>query len=287
MRCLCSIFLICCLVACGGTKKVTQKKESAPTQPGIHKDSVSNSDTEVKNAPVDIEVQEEKTPSEVNNDSIYIIKITTHDAWDNLLKLHVTPKGNVNYKGFKKDHRKLNDYIRHLGENMPTKDWLKHHELAYWINAYNAFTIDLILRHYPVKSIKDIKDPWKQRHWKLGDVWYNLDEIEHQILRKMDEPRIHFAINCASVSCPKLQNTAFSSTNLDQQLTKATKDFLSDTTKNQISEDQIELSKLFQWFAKDFKKYGSLIDFLNRYSDVQISEKAKKRFMDYNWGLNE
>ena len=77
--------------------------------------------------------------------------------------------------------------------------------LAFWMNAYNALTIDLILRNYPVDSIKDIKNPWDQRLWKLGDKWYNLNQIEHDILRKMDEPRIHFGIVCASFSCPKLQ----------------------------------------------------------------------------------
>lgn len=103
----------------------------------------------------------------------------------------------------------------------------------------------------------------------------------------MNEPRIHFAIVCASISCPKLQNTAFNAENLDDQLTKATKGFLNDTNRNELSENNIQLSKLFQWFAKDFKQDGSLIDFLNRYTLVKISAKAKKSFKAYNWDLNE
>ncbi|HEX9599970.1 MAG TPA: DUF547 domain-containing protein, partial [Mariniflexile sp.] len=157
-----------------------------------------------------------------------------------------------------------------------------------WINAYNALTIDLILRNYPIKSIKDIKNPWDQRIWKFGNEWYHLNDIEHQILRKMDEPRIHFSIVCASVSCPKLLNEAYTSKNLDVQLTNATKDFLNDNTKNSISTDKLELSKIFHWFAKDFKQNGDLIDFLNLYSDNnRISEKAKTSYKDYNWSLNE
>lgn len=148
-------------------------------------------------------------------------------------------------------------------------------------------TIDLILRYYPVKSIKDIKDPWQQRFWKLGEKWYNLEDIEHQILRKMDEPRIHFAIVCASISCPKLLNEVYTSENLEQQLTNATRDFLSDTSRNFISKDKLELSKIFQWFTKDFKQNGSLIDFLNLYSNIEISSKAKTNYKDYNWDLNE
>ena len=148
-------------------------------------------------------------------------------------------------------------------------------------------TIDLILRHYPLKSIKDIEKPWEQRFWKLGNKWYNLEEIEHQILRKMNEPRIHFAIVCASYSCPKLQNYAFVASNLEDQLTIATKEFLNDSKRNSITESAVGLSKIFQWFAKDFKQNSSLIGFLNEYSDIKISEKAKKGFKDYSCALNE
>ncbi|MDC1365318.1 DUF547 domain-containing protein [Algibacter sp.] len=122
---------------------------------------------------------------------------------------------------------------------MPNDSCTKEDKLAYWINAYNVLTVDLILRHYPIKSIKDIKKPWDQRYWKLGDKWYNLNEIEHQILRKMNKPRIHFAIVCASFSCPKLQNKAFEPANLYTQLSNATKSFLSDSKRNSISENNI------------------------------------------------
>ena len=103
----------------------------------------------------------------------------------------------------------------------------------------------------------------------------------------MNEPRIHFAIVCASVSCPKLLNEAYTSEHLETQLTNATIAFLSDTERNVITENSIALSKIFQWFAKDFKQNGDIIDFINQYSDVKISEKAKKSFKDYNWDLNE
>lgn len=210
-----------------------------------------------------------------------------HSLWHTLLQNHVSSDGNVNYKAFKSDSSQLNAYINHLSKSTPSESWSKKEKLAYWINAYNALTVDLILRNYPVKSIKDINNPWKQRLWEFGKNNYNLDEIEHEILRNMNEPRIHFAIVCASYSCPKLQNEAFTAEKLDTQLTKATKEFLADTNRNEISENSIKISKIFDWFSKDFTKNGSLIDFLNLYTEVNISPNAKKRYKDYNWALND
>jgi hypothetical protein len=210
-----------------------------------------------------------------------------HNLWDDLLHKYVTTNGKVNYKGFKEDYTTLQNYIQLLANKVPNNTWSKQEQLAYWINAYNALTVDLILRNYPVKSIKDINNPWKQRLWKLGDNMYDLDEIEHDILRNMNEARIHFAIVCASYSCPKLQNEAFTAEKLDMQLTKATKEFLADSRRNEISENNIRISKIFDWFSKDFTKDGSLIDFLNQYSEVKISPNAKKRYKEYHWALNE
>jgi hypothetical protein len=211
-----------------------------------------------------------------------------HDLWDELLQNHVSDLGKVDYEGFKTDHKKLLGYIRVLQiakekYTLPTKQ----DSLAFWINAYNALTIDLILRHYPVKSIKDIKEPWDQRLWQFGNELLNLSDIEHKLLRPMNEPRIHFAIVCASVSCPKLQNEAFRASTLEEQLTKATKAFLADTSKNELSENKIRISKIFKWFKTDFEQNGSLIDFINAYSDIKILESAKKSYKDYNWDLND
>ena len=213
-----------------------------------------------------------------------------HHFWEELLQKHVSNEGNVNYKSFKTDHKRLLDYISVLSmfksDNL-VKTFSKEEKLAYWINAYNAMTIDLIVRNYPLKSIKDIKDPWEQRLWQFGDKWYNLNQIEHQILRKMDEPRIHFAIVCASYSCPKLQNEAFTASNLEKQLTNATKDFLRDTKRNNITPNKLEVSKIFKWFSKDFKAEGGVIEFIKKYSAVNISNSARISYKDYNWDLND
>lgn len=215
------------------------------------------------------------------------IAYPNHNTFGSLLATNVSPQGNVNYSGFKNNWSTLRAYIKELGEIMPTDQWSKEDKLAYWMNAYNAMTVDLILRNQPVASIKDIKDPWDQRLWKLGDKWYNLNQIEHQILRKMGDARIHFGINCASFSCPPLLNEAFTADNVERQLDQLARTFVNDTKRNTITANSIEISKIFTWFAKDFKTNGSLIDFLNKYSDTRIASNAKKRFKDYDWTLNK
>ena len=181
----------------------------------------------------------------------------------------------------------LQTVLDEFSKNQPDNSWTKNETLAYWINAYNAFTIKLIINNYPVKSIKDIKNPWDQEFIPIGEDLMTLNEIEHDILRKMNEPRIHFAIVCASISCPKLLNEAYISSKLDLQLTIATEEFLLDTSKNRLSQNDLKLSKIFKWFTKDFTQNESLIDFLNQYSNISISENAKISYQDYNWDLNE
>jgi len=282
------LLFVIILVSCSGTKRVVETQKSKESTEAIvkAKDSIITEKTVavVNDSIAKNEIIKEEEPL-IEYDTTF--ETFNHSSWNNLLREHVSNSGNVNYLTFKNNRKTLLNYIDSLGENMPTKIWSKEDKLAYWINAYNAMTIDLILRHYPIKSIKDIDKPWEQRYWKLDEKWYNLNEIEHKILRKMDESRIHFAIVCASVSCPKLLNEAYTASNLDEQLTKVTKGFLSDSERNSITENNLKLSKIFQWFAKDFKQNGSLIDFLNQYSDVQISAKAKKSFKSYNWDLNE
>lgn len=221
-----------------------------------------------------------------------------HQLWNQLVKAHVKPNGMVDYKGFIEDKARLDQYLKLLSENAPDRNtWSKNEQLAYWINAYNAFTVKLIVDNYPVKSIRDlgpalkiplIKDVWHYKFFKIGGVESSLDEIEHSILRKeFEEPRIHFAINCASVSCPPLLNEAFTADKLDSQLTKVAVGFINDPTRNKITTDQAQISSIFSWFKGDFNKKGTLIDFLNLYSKVKIKPSAKISHLDYNWDLNE
>jgi len=213
--------------------------------------------------------------------------IVDHSAWDGLLKKYVADNGDVNYKGFKKDAKLLNNYIDYLASKVPSKNWSKPEKLAYFINVYNANTIKLIIDNYPTKSVKDISNPWSKNRIKIGGDDFSLEDIEHENLRKMNDPRIHFAINCASASCPKLLNKAYTAQNVDALLEHATKGFISDPKKNIINERSVKLSKIFQWFKSDFTKQGSLIDYINKYSDIKINSNASIDYLEYNWNLNE
>ena len=207
--------------------------------------------------------------------------------WNQFLEKNVNSFGEVNYQAIKTNQQLLQASLNLFSKSKPNNSWSKDETLAYWINTYNAFTIKLIIDNYPLKSIKDIKNPWDQKFIPIGDQLLSLNEIEHNILRKMNEPRIHFAIVCASKSCPKLLNAPYLPSKLELQLTVATEDFLSDETKNNISKDYIKISKVFKWFSNDFEQNGNLIDFLNQYASIEISPKAKRSFNNYNWELNE
>jgi len=222
----------------------------------------------------------------------------THEIFDKLLKKYVTADGKVNYKGFISEKETFQTYLDKLSNNAPDRSsWSREEQLAYWINAYNAFTIKLIIDNYPVSSIQDLKPTfniplvntiWHQKFFQIGGQDASLDEIEHKILRKeFDEPRIHFAINCASYSCPPLLNEAFTAQKIEAQLQQVAVAFVNDPNRNKITADKIEISKIFSWFKGDFTKNGSLIEFLNQYARVKIKPNAKISHLSYDWSLNE
>lgn len=221
-----------------------------------------------------------------------------HSAYDRLLKKYVNEKGLVNYKGFKSDQKVFNDYLAMLSKNPPAASWSKNEQMAYWINAYNAYTIRLILDHYPLKSIKDIGSkikipfvttPWAAKFFTIGGEKMSLDNIEHGTLRKKyNDPRIHFALVCASISCPRLRNEAYMADKLDAQMDDQGRDFLNNPSKNKIGKDEAQLSNYFNWYKGDWNKNGqSVVKWVNKYSDTKISDKTAITYLDYNWNLNE
>ncbi len=225
-------------------------------------------------------------------------KPISHEIWDGLVKKYVTAKGGVDYQGIILDSVKLNNYLKLLSNNHPNeKNWSRNEQLAYWINAYNAFTVKLITQHYPVASIKDIKKGipfvntvWDIKFIRIEGAVYDLNNIEHSIIRpKFKDPRVHFAVNCASGSCPSLLNEAFTASRLDEQLDKAARTFLADKTKNKItSSSKAELSKIFSWYKGDFTKKGqTFLQFINRYAPIKLDENVAITYLDYDWSLNE
>lgn len=210
-----------------------------------------------------------------------------HALWTAALQEHVDKNGNVDYKSWKKDTSYLDNYIQTLEENPPAEMWSKNDSLAYFINAYNAVTVKLILDNYPIRSIRNLVTPWRFKRFTLNGKKVSLNHIEHEILRKMNEPRIHFAINCASASCPKLINSAFESHTMQTQLEAVTRDFINDPKRNIISDKKIQISKIFQWFGSDFGNKKERIAFIRKYAEQAFNEHPKVNFLNYDWKLNE
>lgn len=210
----------------------------------------------------------------------------SHKSFDALLQKYVSASGTVNYKGLKKDEAVLESYIGILAKQIPDKSWSRDASLAYWINAYNALTLKLIVTNYPVKSITNLNGgkPWDVKWIDLAGKKYSLNNIENDIIRpQFKDPRIHFAVNCGAVSCPPLSNTAFTETNINKLLDSRSKAFIN-SASNEIACAKIKISKIFDWYKADF---GDVIAFINKYSTTQINVNAAVEYGDYNWNLNE
>ncbi len=232
-----------------------------------------------------------------------------HQNLDALLKHYVNEKGGVNYAGIKADNA-LEICISEM-EAVDPSTLMEAEALAFWINAYNLYTIKLIVDNYPVGSIREISpfrikglklaipkinSPFEYKVATLAGKTYSLDDIEHKILRKQfDEPRIHFAIVCASSSCPQLRCEAYLADRLDEQLAHQTHLFLHDASKNQIpaTSKLIRISKIFNWFKGDFTATAkSLQLFIAPYFEGEVRRNLEHnayrvRYLDYDWSLNE
>lgn len=210
-----------------------------------------------------------------------------HEAWGRMLQTYVSESGDVNYSAWKEDRYALDAYIEALARNAPAKDAPTPQRMAFWINAYNALTVQLILNNYPLESIRDLYRPWGRTVFQIGDQSYSLGAIEHRILRKMGDPRIHFAINCASASCPKLSRTVYTGRGLEQQLQQATQAFLTDPSKNEIEGDQWRLSRIFLWFGQDFGGRKGKIAFIKKALELPQETTPELSYKRYDWGLNQ
>lgn len=196
----------------------------------------------------------------------------------------------VNYQNIKKDPALLESYLSGLS-NVTKNDfnnWNGNKKLSFLINAYNAFTIKLIVDNYPVTSIKDLtsffSSPWEKDFFTLLDAKRNLDWIEHKKIRKeFKEPRIHFAVVCASISCPNLQKKVFTHTKLQDQLELATVEFLNDTKKTYIEKNKLYISKIFDWYEDDFVDVKKFV--LTRV--LTTTEIKSIGHLGYDWKLNE
>ncbi|MCZ6527430.1 MAG: DUF547 domain-containing protein [Candidatus Dadabacteria bacterium] len=250
----------------------------------------------------------------------------SYAAYNSLLNRYVK-NARVNYEGFINSRAEFETFLRALGsvDEDVFESWTEEQRLAFWINAYNAFTIKAIIDHYPIKrsftlvgifyapsdSILQIKGVWTKLQFKALGNMVTLDEIEHQILRKkFNEPRIHMAINCASISCPDLRNEAYTPEKLEEQLADASTNFVNNPDKGVYVNEQsgkVKLSKIFKWFGDDFiNNYGSkklfnnyslkenaVLNFTSEYIESEevkeylMNNKLKIGYLGYDWHLNE
>ena len=217
--------------------------------------------------------------------------------WAELLDKHVTEQG-VDYDGFQQDEAKLDQYLAILSSIDPA-DLSRNHQFAFYINAYNAFTIKLILTRYPgINSIKEIgsffSNPWSKKFISLNGFTVNLDHIEHDILRpRFKDARVHFAINCAAKSCPPLLNAPYEGSTLETRLEERTKQFINNPANTFLKGSTLFVSKIFKWFADDFSE--NPLRFIRQHARGRLKQDLEKaaengeitlQYLHYDWTLN-
>lgn len=223
----------------------------------------------------------------------------SYSDWGNVLE-NYTEDGYVDYGALQKFPKALDAYLENVQKLEPGEyeKWSTNEKISFWINAYNAFTVQTIVDHYPKKSIKHIPNVWDEKRFAaLGQKW-SLNQIEHKILRKeFSEPRIHFALVCASLGCPTLRGEPYTASNLNSQLDSQVRDFLADTDKARYDErtDTLRLSPIFKWFREDFDKAGGVLSFIlakNKHylppdMEGKVNLKTKISWLSYDWSLND
>jgi hypothetical protein len=218
-----------------------------------------------------------------------------NSVYGELLKKYVK-EGVVDYQGFKNEEGKLDQYLKVL-EKTDSSKLSRNEQFAFYINAYNAWTIKLILSGYPgVKSIKEFgnifKSPWKKKLARIDGDMVTLDHVEHGILRpKYKDPRVHFAINCASKGCPPLRSEPYRGDVLDQQLAEMVRAFINDTRRNRLEGKTLYVSRIFKWFKGDFG--NDIVGFFQEYAEGNLKKELDSsrkeievEYLSYDWSLN-
>ena len=228
----------------------------------------------------------------------------SHARFDKLLKKYVDNDGYVNYSVWKSsstDRKELRTYISELSRASLSTPATRNGQLAFWINAYNAVTLEGMMQEYPTTSIRNHTakvfgyNIWKNLPFKVGNGQYSLEQIEHSILRKKKEPRIHFAIVCASVGCPRLLNEAYTSANLESQLSNNARDFFSRPKNIRVDarNKRLYLSSILDWFGTDFgSSQAQQLNYLKPYLPANAKALVdaggvRISYLDYDWGIND
>lgn len=228
-----------------------------------------------------------------------------NSLWNKILKAHITKGENdlnlFNYKALKENNREdLTNYLKILESTDVTK-LNRNEQFAFWANLYNAKTIDVILDHYPTKSIRDIdispgifsNGPWGKKLVTINGIELSLDDIEHKIMRVLwKEPRVHYAVNCASIGCPNLATEALTGENLEIQLNKGAVAYVNSPRGVKVENGNVTVSKIYNWFKEDFgSSQANILKHVRKYASPELKEKLKGKTKiydyEYDWSLNE
>ena len=233
-----------------------------------------------------------------------------HGPLDQVLQAYVDDQGLVRYAALAEDRTQLDAYVDSLGhyspESHPTRFPTRQHELAYWINAYNAFVLRGVIDAYPIASVKDafvFSGFFNRQTFVAGGREMTLDHVENKIIRPIyQEPRIHFAVNCAALSCPQLENRAFTGPELDARLERALERFARDPNHIRLQGTRLHLSKILDWYGEDFTAWfppdrpnpedmPTIVNYLRPYLPPEmaagLTEDVAIEYNDYDWALNE
>jgi hypothetical protein len=249
-------------------------------------------------------------------------RVFSYERYGSVLQAYVDKNGMVDYQSLKAGPQPLDAFAAEIGRVSPAfySGWNEKEQIAFWINAYNALTLEAILNHYPIQasllrsalfpanSIRQIPGVWDRLQFVIMGERRTLGEIEHEILRKrFDEPRIHMALVCAANGCPPLRNEPYTGDQLDQQLADQTRRFLSNPTQFRIDRQNhlVYLSPIFEWFGSDFVGYGTdqgsgqqpdpekaVLNFIMSYASGSDREYLGQggytvKYLNYDWSLNE
>ena len=226
-----------------------------------------------------------------------------HQVWNNFLQINIRPQNNINLIDYAnvsmQEKQQLKNYIDYL-QSITITHYNSKAQKAYWINLYNALTVHIILEHYPVDSIRNIKlsgffiaGPWKKKLVKIESKMLSLDNIEHNILRPIwTDNRVHYSVNCASIGCPNLQNQAFTQNNTEQLIEKGAREYIRNKRGVNFQKNKLILSSIYEWFIEDFdNSTQGIIQHLQKYASretiIKLQNYKGKIKYDYDWSLND
>lgn len=212
-------------------------------------------------------------------------QVIDFSEYDNFLKKHVSSKGVVDYDKVLKGMKEINQIAYNFSKISPNKSWTPAEVKTYWINVYNVNIIKLLAENYPIKSINYIREPFQVKFIDFDGEKISLDYVENEILRPLNDPRIHFALYSTAISSPILRSTAYSASSIDYDLDVAASNFINDSSKNVLGVANCKLSKVFEWYFTDFIGPITIVEFINKYANTKINDQTKLTFSEFDWNL--